>query len=245
MAIGLFDIIDRCLNESVSLSDVEKAIEGKYHVSIHYDDGQEPPRKGKGRRIIQPVAMGTTKRGFPVVRAFQTNGSSRRGAPKWKFFRLDRITSWVPMPNKKFETVPDPAYGEYNRVGDKTMGSFYKNAQFNEPESPLAAVQAKGRDIMNAPKVAVKNQSGPVIPASQQWKRNVFTSQPNSEKYRQYAKNIRDTETDVNRFDDDIWAKAEEEMKRQNDTSNDNNEYDVDEVDFDETDFTDRNKGWY
>ena len=147
MAIGLFDIIDRCLNESVSLSDVEKAIEGKYHVSIHYDDGQEPPRKGKGRRIIQPVAMGTTKRGFPVVRAFQTNGSSRRGAPKWKFFRLDRITSWVPMPNKKFETAPDPAYGEYNRVGDKTMGSFYKNAQFNEPESPLAAVQAKTGDL--------------------------------------------------------------------------------------------------
>jgi hypothetical protein len=52
--------------------------------------------------------------------------------------------------------------------------------------------------------------------ASQQRKKNVFTSQPNSKKYAQYAKNITDTENEINRFDDDIWAKAEAEKEQQN-----------------------------
>ena len=51
--------------------------------------------------------------------------------------------------------------------------------------------------------------------ASQQWKRNVFTSQPNSKKYAQWAKNIEDTDTQFNRFDDDVWSKAEAEKEQQ------------------------------
>ena len=67
-------------------------------------------------------------------------------------------------------------------------------------------------------KLHQKNTSGPIPNASQQWKKNVFTSQPNSQKYAQYAKNIKDTEKEVNRFDNDVWAKAEAEKNQQQDS---------------------------
>ena len=52
--------------------------------------------------------------------------------------------------------------------------------------------------------------------ANQQRKNNVFTSQPNSKRYAEYAKNVQDAQNDkFNRFDDDIWAKAEAEKEQQ------------------------------
>jgi hypothetical protein len=77
--------------------------------------------------------------------------------------------------------------------------------------------KAKKEFVKGAPKIASKNTQGPIPNASQQWKRNVFTSQPNSKKYAQWAKNIDNTDTQFNRFDDDIWAKAEAEKQQQND----------------------------
>ena len=71
------------------------------------------------------------------------------------------------------------------------------------------------QDIQNAPKIASKNKLGPIPYASQQRKKNVFTSQPNSQKYQMYQKNIADTENDFDRFSDDIWAKAEAEKQQQ------------------------------
>ena len=68
---------------------------------------------------------------------------------------------------------------------------------------------------MNTPKISTKNAIGPIPFANQQWKKNVFTSQPNSKKYQQYAKNIKDTENDFNRFDDSIWQNAEAEKNKQ------------------------------
>jgi hypothetical protein len=160
------------------------------------------------------MALGRTKKGFPVVRAFQVSGNSRRGAPKWKFFRLDRITSWRPMKNKKFFAPPSDVYGEYNRFGDRTMGEFIDNAKFGDMSDPLERARAERQNVAQTPKVSTKNTTGPIT-ANQQWKRNVYSSQPNSQKYAQYARNIDDTANDFNRFDNDIWAQAEAEKQQQ------------------------------
>ena len=89
--LTLYDIVKNLLKEDVSSDEVLDAIRGKYHVRIKYDDGMEDNGGNpKGSRVIQPMALGTTKKGYPVVRAFQVSGNSRRGAPKWKFFRIDK-----------------------------------------------------------------------------------------------------------------------------------------------------------
>lgn len=248
-SLKLCDIIRGILKEDVSSDEVLDAIRGKYHVRIKYDDGM-PSNDGnpKGSRVIQPMALGTTKKGYPVVRAFQVSGNSRRGAPKWKFFRLDRVTSWKPMPNKKFFTTPDDSYGEYNRVGDRTMGTFIDNAKFGDMSDPLERARAERQQIANAPKVSTKNAQGS-ISANQQWKKNVFTSQPNSKKYAQYAKNVDKT----GEKSDNYWADYERAMQ-QADMQNqapkpqqsnsgpinngyDENFYDVNDVDFNENNF--------
>lgn len=207
MGLGLRNIIASLLTEDAIFDKAKDAIDNKYHVRIRYDDGDAEVNGSKRSRVIQPMAIGKTKAGHPCIRAFQVSGNSRRGAPKWKLFRLDRIMSWTPMPNKTFNSPQDG----YNPLGDKTMGTFYGNARFANDMTPLERERMKTRDIANAPKVSTKNTSGPITTASQQWKKNVFTSQPNSKKYSMYAKNIKDTEKDFNRFDDDIWAKAEQE----------------------------------
>lgn len=250
ISLTLHDIIKHLLNEDVSSEEVLKSIQGKYHVRINYDDNM-PSNDGnpKGSRVIQPMALGTTKKGYPVVRAFQVSGNSRRGAPNWKFFRLDRITSWRPMKNKKFYAPPDSSYGKYNRFGDKTMGVFYDNAKFGDMEDPLERARAEREASANAPKMSVKNVSGP-IKASQQWKKNVYTSQPNSKKYAQIAKNIDQS----GEKSDDYWADYERALQQmqnndvipnneviqgpiENDYGYDENYYDVDNVDIDDNNF--------
>ena len=257
--LTLENILQSVLKEGVSSDEVLNAIQNKYYARIKYDDGGNNEGVGnpKGSRLIQPMAIGTTKKGYPVVRAFQLDGNSRRGAPNWKFFRLDRIVSWNPMPNKHFNAPPNDSYGEYNKNGDRTMGTFMDNAKFDDFVSPLERAK-QGRNEM--PKMSTKNVQGPIA-AQQQWKKNVFTSQPNSSKYAQWAKNIKDTSSEIDRFNDDIWAAAEKEKQMQNSAPKptqtqqgyigngkgqkqfdfDENDYDVNDVDFNENDYVQNN----
>lgn len=235
----LHSIIGHLLNEGTSSEEVLDAINGKYYVRINYDDGKEDNGgNSKGVRVIQPVAVGTTKKGHPVVRAFQLNGNSRRGAPKWKFFRLDRIVSWRPMRNKRFFAPPDESFGKYNTVGDKTMGVFIDNAKFGDMEDPLERARAERMSTAMAPKVSTKNVSGPIT-ANQQWKKNVYTSQPNSKKYGSIARNVDDSGAKNN----DYWADYERALQQMENerskNSYDEDYYDVDDVDFDENNFID------
>lgn len=248
--LTLHDIIKGLLKEDVSSDEVLNAIEGKYYVRINYDDGM-PSNNGnpKGSRVIQPMALGTTKKGYPVVRAFQVSGNSRRGAPKWKFFRLDRVTSWKPMKNKKFFSPPNSSYGEYNTLGDRTMGHFIDNAKFGDMSGSLEKARAERQNVANAPKVSTKNVQGP-ISAAQQWKKNVYTSQPNSDRYAQVARNVDVTSNKSTNYWDE-YEKAQREADMQNqapkppqgqngpisNNSYDENSYEVNDVDFDENDF--------
>ena len=228
--LGLRKMIKSLIGESITTDQALDAIRNRYYVRIRYNDEQEAPHEGT--RVIMPVAVGTTKKGYPVVRAFQTQGDTRRGAPKWKFFRLDRISAWTPFKNKQFTIAPDL----YNYDGDRSMKTFIDNAKFDDREmSPLERTRAEFQTRMNAPKSSIAGANGQVG-ATQQWKKNVYTSQPNSRKYAQYAKNIDDTSGETNRFDDDIWSRAEAERDAQTAKAS-YDDYDVDYTDFEPDDY--------
>jgi hypothetical protein len=217
MLLNLYEILQKVLNESVGSNEVSDVIKGHNYVDITYTDEDS---NAPGRRLIQPYAYGLSRAGNEILRAFQIEGDTLRGEPKWKTFRLDRITSW--NPRKQTFNIPPPMQGynspDYNSNGDGSMTKIFIQAKFDGIDDSLGAERAKAQFLQNAPKLSMKNTQGPIPNASQQRKRNVFTSQPNSKKYAQWAKNIDSTDTQFNRFDDDIWAKAEAEREQQQNT---------------------------
>ena len=127
----LEDIINKImLNESVSINDVEDAIDNHKRIIINYHSKGED--KNTGARVIEVYAYGLTKAGNPVIRSFQPFGDTTTRVPSWKFFRLDRISAWQPT-EQTFNRPADFYYkglGEFNPNGDETMSVVYKIAKF-------------------------------------------------------------------------------------------------------------------
>ena len=213
MALNLFEILQKVLNESVGSNEVKDAILNHRYVDITYEDEDI---NAPGHRLIQPYAYGITCAGNEAVRAFQVNGDTLRGEPKWKLFLLKRITSW--RARKQVFTIPPKEQGydapDFNRNGDRTLCKVLLVANFDETGDTLDTLRKRREGLKSAPKMSVNATKGPIPNASQQWKKNVFKSQPNSKKYAQYAKNIEDTENDFNRVSDEAWAQAEADMKK-------------------------------
>lgn len=128
----LNDIVNKfLLNESVSINDVNDAINGHNRVIINYraDNAGEH----SGPRIIEVYAYGLTKSGNLVIRAFQPYGDTTTKIPGWKLFRLDRIASWK-LTNQTFDEPPISYYnscGKFNQNGDNSMSIIYKVINFN------------------------------------------------------------------------------------------------------------------
>lgn len=124
------EIVKEVLNEGVDVKSVNDAIDRTYEVYINYR-GEEGEHTGV--REIQPVAYGTTKAGFPAIRAFQPNGDTSSRVPSWKLFRLDRIEAWDPQPDKVFDEPPgfnQQMLGQFNPNGDEGMSQVFKVASF-------------------------------------------------------------------------------------------------------------------
>lgn len=125
----LYNITKNLILEVASIESVINSIRNKNRVIIYYD-GEEPG--GRGLREIEPVCFGYSKKGNPVLRAWDLEGASHRGfkgekpLPSWRLFRLDRIMSLTPTGNN-FET-PRP---NYNPNGDKSMDRVIINAKFD------------------------------------------------------------------------------------------------------------------
>jgi hypothetical protein len=215
MKLNLYEILQKVLNESVGSKNVVDVINKRQYVVIAYSDSDN---NAPGKRLIQPYDYGLTLAGNEALRAYQVSGDSLRGEPGWKMFLLSGINYWEPR--QQTFNVPPPMQGydapEYNEKGDNSMKVIYAQVKFDYDTNDTLSVQkAKTQTLKNAPKIAKKNTQGPIPNASQQYKKNVFTSQPNSQKYAQHAKNINDTANDFDRFDNDIWAKAEAEKQQQ------------------------------
>ena len=109
------------------------AIKNKQKVIIYYE-GDEPG--GKGLREIEPVALGTSKAGNKVVRAWDDEGASHTSytgeqpLPGWRLFRLDKILSLKPTGEIFTQMRPN-----FNPNGDKSMTSVIIVAKFdNQPQ---------------------------------------------------------------------------------------------------------------
>lgn len=131
---------------SPSVENVNNAINNHEKVIISYDG--EGKDKFKGPRIIEIYAYGLTKSGNPVIRAFQQYPHLSKTIKGWKFFRLDKITSW----NNTGQTFQKPdtfgVYGEFNKEGDKTMSVVYNIAKFDDSDdtNPSMAVKPKTKE---------------------------------------------------------------------------------------------------
>ena len=124
------EIVNEVLNESVDVKSVNDSIQNTYGVVINYR-GEEGEHTGP--RLIQPVAYGTTKKGFPAIRAFQPNGDTSSRVPSWKLFRLDRIERWEPHKEEVFDEPPgfrQEVLGNFNPNGDNGMSQVFKVASF-------------------------------------------------------------------------------------------------------------------
>lgn len=126
----LKEITKGILSEGVSNDEINNAINNHKYVVVNYEgtDGTH-----NGNRMIQPVAFGCTSAGHPVIRAFERFGDTKTSVPKWKYLRVDRISSW----KETDKTFDEPAE-LFNPNGDKTMSIVYNIAKFDDNEGGMS-----------------------------------------------------------------------------------------------------------
>ena len=158
-------------SRGVAARKVNDAISNQYRVQIQYNDNLHKRKKRQkykrstaptGIRLIEPYALGISKAGNKVLRAFQYNGATRRGVPKWKLFRLDRITNWIPLVKSKFYVDPaqmNEFVPNYNTEGDESMVSVINQVHMQKPElEPVTPEPENGE--WESPLDRVKRQLG-------------------------------------------------------------------------------------
>jgi predicted DNA-binding transcriptional regulator YafY len=134
---NLYNILKHLIVEQVSRVSVEKALDKRQRVRIYYDPTinrgpDEEEKIQKGYRNIEPYVLGLSKRGNPILRAYQINGVSDTDQAGWKTFRLDRITYWKEYPSFFFNAISDrdTTVPKYNNDGDELMTTIYKQVKF-------------------------------------------------------------------------------------------------------------------
>jgi predicted DNA-binding transcriptional regulator YafY len=124
----LYNTLNDLILEVASRDQIIDAIKTRRVCAIYYD-GDEPG--GKGLRVIEPVAYGLTKKGNPVVRAWDKEGAShtnylgKKPLPGWRFFRVDKMQ--FIRPTQEIFDTPRP---NYNPNGDRSMERVFINAIF-------------------------------------------------------------------------------------------------------------------
>jgi predicted DNA-binding transcriptional regulator YafY len=124
----LYETFENLLTEVASRDQIMTAIKDRRVCVINYK-GDEPG--GTGLRVIEPVAYGLSKKGNPVVRAWDREGASHKAylgkkpLPSWRFFRVDKM-DFIRPTQETFDT-PRP---DYNPNGDKSMERVFIIATF-------------------------------------------------------------------------------------------------------------------
>ena len=124
----LYNTLSRLILEVASKEQIIDAIKNK-QVCVIYYKGDEPG--GNGLRTIEPVCFGYSKRGNPVLRAWDLEGASHRAylgqkpLPSWRMFRIDKM-EFIRPSQETFDT-PRP---NYNPNGDRSMETVLINAVF-------------------------------------------------------------------------------------------------------------------
>lgn len=124
----LYETFENLLTEVASRDQIMNAIKDRRVCVINYK-GDEPG--GTGLRVIEPVAYGLSKKGNPVVRAWDREGASHKAylgkkpLPSWRFFRVDKME--FIRPTQEIFDTPRPGY---NPTGDRSMERMIINAVF-------------------------------------------------------------------------------------------------------------------
>ena len=176
--LNLYKILKNVLTESVTPNEVNAAIDDKIQVIINYSDEEN---RAPNKRLIEPYAYGMTKGGNAVLRAYQYDGDTFRGKPKWKMFRLDRIQSWQPT-EQHFNASPKERgwqAEDYNEQGDNSMTTVFNQVKFdydqtnNNPYqkgSQLYNIRKKTDNIKKSKPIKIDqmqdNKPGPITPNS-------------------------------------------------------------------------------
>lgn len=255
MSLNLYTILKSVLNESIDQNSVSNAIENRTRVLIDYSDEDN---NAPGQRLIEPYALGITKAGNLALRAYQYQGATLRGIPKWKLFRLDRINKWRPLKNSIFELQPrDQGFDApaYNENGDNSLVSVITQVHFNKGDEnlyqPSLDKLRKQTDQLVNHSNALDLSKLETIPSGpiRQKKNNIYTSRPNSKKYAQYRQNLANSERDADEMQK-YWGdydRAEQEkqaQQRQLHKDDDLDNYrgpikDFDDEDYDDYDYED------
>ena len=125
----LYNTLNTLILEVASIDQITDAIRRR-RVCVIYYNGDEPG--GRGLRVIEPVCFGYSKKGNPVLRAWDKEGASHRAylgkkpLPSWRFFRVDKMEFIRPTQETFNEPRPD-----YNPNGDKSMERVLINAKFD------------------------------------------------------------------------------------------------------------------
>lgn len=124
----LYNTFKGLIFEVASNKAIVDAITKRQVCVINYQ-GDEPG--GNGLRTIEPVCLGYSIAGNPVLRAWDLEGASHRAylgkkpLPSWRMFRVDKIIMIRPTGETFNEPKPN-----YNPNGDKSMTKIIVNAKF-------------------------------------------------------------------------------------------------------------------
>ena len=127
-------------SSSPSVENVNNAINNHERVIISYDGNGKD--KFKGPRMVDIYAYGLTRAGNPVIRGFQQYPHQSKTIKGWKFFRLDRITSWRNTGQKFYKPDSFSPFPEFNKSGDRLMSVVYNIAKFDD-DGPDASSSLK------------------------------------------------------------------------------------------------------
>lgn len=120
----LRELTKNILYEGVSNDEINSAINNHKYVVVNYE-GTDGTHNDK--RMIQPVAFGCTIAGNPVIRAYEPFGDTKTQVPRWKYLRVDRISSW-----KETDKTFDKPADLFNPDDDKSMSIVYNIAKFDD-----------------------------------------------------------------------------------------------------------------
>ena len=133
---------------------IQYAIENCYRIKITYDD--KKGGKGKNVRYLLPLVYGITKNGKKAIRAFQTFGSTKRGAPNYKLFLFDNIGK-VEVGKIKYNSYEQELLNTgFNNAGDKSFATIYSitplarnfnSASLTNKNQPIDAKPVQKSDI--------------------------------------------------------------------------------------------------
>jgi len=124
--------LQKIFEELILESDTQKivdAINGKYRVKIEYAGDDDSPA---GSRTIEVYSYGISLGGNPQIRAYQIWGVSKKGAPNWKTFRVDRIQKWESTGFKFYSPIEqrDSTAPAFNPNSDRLMKTIYNMIKF-------------------------------------------------------------------------------------------------------------------